>query len=242
VFEALSWPALAENLDAILSGGYSVSVFTLWGETAGDVWVKSRVDRPELVTDDLFGAGPATADKHPIPGFDPAPCSPQLGRPGRWSDVLPHFRMGFTPSAGEELQSEYLVPRRSAVAAVEAVRLLADRVRPVLQVSEIRAVAPDRLWMSTAYGEDALGIHFTWRLDPARVEPVVRDVESALAPFAARPHWGKLFAAEAGTISGLYERHADFVRLAERLDPRAAFRTAWLTDRVLGHAEARSPS
>jgi alditol oxidase len=237
VFEGLSWEALFENFDEITSRGYSVSVFTRWGEAAGQVWVKSRVtDEPERVESDLFGAVPATVDRHPILEFDAAPCTPQLGRPGLWSDRLPHFRMGFTPSSGDELQAEYLLPRRYAVEAIEAVRALADGIRPILQVSEIRTVAADRLWMSTSYGEEAVGIHFTWKPEPEAVGEMLVRVEAALAPFGARPHWGKLFGADAAEIAPLYERLPDFVRLVERIDPRGAFRNPWLRARVLGEA------
>ncbi len=144
--------------------------------------------------------------------------------------------MGFTPSSGEELQSEYLVPRRHAVEAIEAVRALADGIRPHLQVSEIRAVAADRLWMSMNYGEDTVGIHFTWKPERDAVEDMLVRLEAALAPFEARPHWGKLFDAKAAEIAPLYERLPDFVRLIERLDPRGAFRNSWLETRVLGEA------
>ena len=237
VFEGLSWEALFENFDEITSRGYSVSVFTRWGEAAGQVWVKSRVtDEPEQVEGDLFGAVPATVDRHPILELDAAPCTAQLGRPGRWSDRLPHFRMGFTPSSGDELQAEYLLPRRYAVEAIEAVCALADGIRPILQVSEIRTVAADRLWMSTSYGEEAVGIHFTWKPEPEAVGEMLVQVEAALAPYGARPHWGKLFGADAAEIAPLYERLPDFVRLVERLDPRGAFRNPWLRARVLGEA------
>jgi alditol oxidase len=235
VFEGLGWEALFEYFDEITSCGYSVSVFTRWGETVDQVWVKSRAtDEPEMVRDDLFGAVAAAVDRHPILGLDATSCTPQLGRPGLWSDRLPHFRMGFTPSSGEELQSEYLVPRRRAVEAIGAVRGLAGRIRPVLQVSEIRSVAADRLWMSPSYGEDTVCIHFTWKPEREAVEDVLVQLEAALAPFEARPHWGKLFAADAKTIAPLYERLPEFVRLVERLDPRGAFRNSWLRTRALG--------
>jgi xylitol oxidase len=131
--------------------------------------------------------------------------------------------MGFTPSAGEELQSEYLIPRRQALEAIEAVRGLAPRIRPHLQVSEIRTIAADRLWMSPQYGSDTVGIHFTWTREPEAVAAALAQLEPALAPFGARPHWGKLF-----LHAPAYGRREDFVRLAERLDPRGAFRNAWL--------------
>ena len=237
VFEALSWEALSEHFDEIISCGYGVSVFTRWGETADQVWVKTRVtDEPEQVERDLFGAVAAAVDLHPILGLDASSCTPQLGRPGLWSDRLPHFRMGFTPSSGEELQSEYLLPRRHAVEAVEVVRALADKIRPILQVSEIRAVAADRLWMSMNYGEDTIGIHFTWKPEQDAVEEMLAQLETALAPFEARPHWGKLFVADEAAIAPLYERLPDFARLVERLDPRGAFSNSWLKARVLGEA------
>ena len=234
VFEGLSWKALYDHFDEITSCGYSVGIFTRWGETNDQVWVKSRTDEPDRVEGDLFGAVAATVDRHPIVELDPTPCTPQLGRPGLWSDRLPHFRMSYTPSSGEEIQSESLFPRRHAMGAIEAVRALADGMRPILQVSEIRRVAADRLWMSMNYEEDSVAIHFTWKREPDAVQEMVAQIEDALTPFEARPHWGKVFHADAAAIALLYKRHSDFVRLVERLDPRGAFRNAWLKARVLG--------
>jgi xylitol oxidase len=221
VFEDLPWDTLYDGFDAITGRGYSVSVFTLWGD-ASSVWIKSRDGDPQ----ELLGSRQAPVDQHPIPGIDPVNATAQLGVPGPWWDRLPHFRMGFTPSVGEELQSEYLIPRRHAVPAIEAVRALAAEIQPVLQVSEIRTIAADQLWMSPQYGRDTIGIHFTWTREPEGVERVLAKLEPALAPYDARPHWGKLFRAGPGHF---YERRDDFVRLAERLDPRGAFRNAWLT-------------
>jgi xylitol oxidase len=237
VFEGLGWDALTENFDAITASGYSVSVFTRWGEATDQVWVKSRVgEEAEAVRDELFGAVAATEDRHPILGLDPVHATAQLGVPESWSERLSHFRMGFTPSVGAELQSEYLLPRAALPAAIDGLRPLAGAIRPLLQVSEIRTVAADRLWMSPQYGQDTVGIHFTWTLEPEAVERVLVDVEAALLPLGARPHWGKLFLARAGEIAPRYERLPDFVRLAERLDPRGAFRNDWLEAHVLGGA------
>jgi len=223
VFEGLAWEELYEHFDAITGCGYSVSVFTRWREVADQVWVKSRTDPPE----ELFGARPATVERHPILGLDPVNCTAQLGVPGPWFDRLPHFRMGFTPSTGEELQSEYHVARSEAVGAIEAVRGLAEVVRPVLQVCEIRTIAADALWMSPQYERDSVAIHFTWEREPDAVRQVLEQVEVALEPFDPRPHWGKLF-----LRAPSYPRTADFARLAERLDPRGAFRNEW-TERFL---------
>ena len=177
VFEGLAWDALYEHFDAITASGYSVSVFTRWGDTTDQVWVKTR-GAPEDPRDELFGARAATSERHPIIELDPVNCTRQLGVPGPWFDRLPHFRMGFTPSAGDELQSEYIFARRHAVAAIEAVHALAGAVRPVLQVSEIRTIAADRLWMSPQYGQDSVAIHFTWKPDEHAVERVARGSRS----------------------------------------------------------------
>jgi xylitol oxidase len=235
VFEGLAWSALLEHFDEITSAGYSVSVFTRWGEAIDQVWVKGRVtEAPERARGDLFGAIAATVERHPILGLDPVNCSPQLGVPGLWSDRLPHFRMGFTPSSGQELQSEYLVPRRHAAAAIQALRGLAEVVRPVLQVSELRTVAADRLWMSPQYRQDTIAIHFTWKPEPDAVQRALVEVEAALQPMEARPHWGKLFLAGAEAIAPLYQRLPDFTVLVDRLDPRGAFGNAWFDTHVLG--------
>ena len=139
----------------------------------------------------------ATVDRHPILGLDPVNCTPQLGVPGRWSDRLPHFRMGFTPSNGEEIQSEYHVPRRHADGGDPApCTRWPSTLRPVLQVSEIRTIAADELWMSPQYGQATVGLHFTWTREPEAVARVLVELEAALAPFAPRPHWGKVFLAD----------------------------------------------
>jgi len=235
VYEGLSWETLGERFDELTACGYSVSVFTRWGDDAGQLWVKQRVeDTSQAPPDELFGARAAARQVHPIPGGDPDACTGQLGRAGAWCDRLAHFRLEFTPSAGEELQSEYLLPRMHAVDAIDALRSLAPRIRPLLHIGEIRTVAADRLWMSPQYGRSTVGIHFTWRREQDRVESLLNEIEALLAPWSPRPHWGKLFMARADTVAPRYERCADFVALCARLDPRGAFRNDWFKQRVLG--------
>jgi xylitol oxidase len=230
VFEGLSWEALLEHLDEIFAAAYAVSVFTRWGEAVDQVWLKQRGDGTR---GELFGAHRATEDRHPILGNDPVHATPQLGRPGPWSERLPHFRLAFTPSNGEELQSEHHVPRRHAAAAIEALRAVAPAFRGPVLVGELRTVAADDLWLSPQHDGPTLGIHFTWAPDPPAVRRALEAVEAALAPFEPRPHWGKLFHAGRDELAARYPRLGDFARLAERLDPRGAFRNAWLEERVL---------
>jgi len=230
VFEHLSWDMLFEQFDAITAAADSVSVFTLWSDDVDQIWLKNRAE----IEGELFGAAAATADRHPIPGADPVNATPQLGQPGLWSDRLPHFRSGFMPSAGDEIQSEYLIDRRHGPAAIEAILRFGDRIRPLLYIAEIRTIAADELWLSPQHGRDTVGIHFTWKREQESVERALAEVERALEPFAPRPHWGKLFLADAAKIAPLYERLPDFVALLGRLDPRGAFRNAWLERHLLG--------
>jgi len=235
IYEGLSWDALDANFDQLTMLGYSVSVFTRWDQQAGQLWVKRRVDEGhDALPDELFGARAAVRQVHPIAGGDPAACTPQLGLPGPWHDRLAHFRLEFTPSAGEELQSEYLLPRAESRPAIEALRRLSPRIRPLLHIGEIRTVAADRLWMSPQCARETVAIHFTWRRRQAAVEALLVEVEAALAPFSPRPHWGKLFLADADALAPRYERWSDFVALVARMDSRGAFRNAWFERKVLG--------
>ncbi len=197
------------------------------------MWLKRRVDRDPPAPADLFGARPATQERHPIVGLDPVHCTRQLGVPGPWLDRLPHFRMGFTPSSGEEIQSEYHVERARALEALEALRGLSDQLAPLTQVCELRTIAADRLWLSPQYERETLAIHFTWVADPEAVTRALRAVEDVLLPLGARPHWGKLFLAGAAELAPRYPRAADFAALTRRFDPRGALRNRWL-ERVLG--------
>ncbi|WP_433394300.1 FAD-binding protein [Micromonospora sp. KLBMP9576] len=219
-------------LDAAFASAYSVSVFTDWrSPLLREAWVKQRADADPLPADWL-GTTAADAPRHPVPGMPARHCTPQLGEPGPWHERLPHFRLGFTPSSGAELQSEYHVPRASGAAALAALDPVAHLIAPVLQVCELRAVAADGLWLSPNHGRDSLAIHFTWTADAAAVLPVVAAVEQRLMPFAPRPHWGKVFGLAPAAVASAWPRYADFLDLARRLDPDGTFRTD-LLDRYL---------
>ena len=224
VFEHPSWDAILADFDEVTRVGTSVSIFSRWEHTgvADQIWVKQRQpEARENTRADLFdrlGAEPATAKRHPIIGVDPVACTEQLGEPGPWHERLSHFKLEFTPSAGDEIQSEYLVPRADAVAAIQAVRTLAGQIAPLLLVNEIRTVAPDYLWLSSSQGTDAVGIHFTWKPDEAAVREFLPTLEVAL-PETARPHWGKVFTLDGAEVRSRYSRWDDFAALARRFDP-----------------------
>jgi xylitol oxidase len=186
----LPFATLVERLDDVMAAGYSVSVFTSWQRTVDQVWVKSRGAAADL--SDLGGRR-ASEPQHPIAGADTAATTQQFGVPGPWHERLPHFRLSFTPSFGEELQSEWFVAHEQARDAISAVQGIADQIAPALFISELRTVAADDLWLSPVRNRASLGVHFTWRPDPEPVRAAIRIVESALAPYDPRPHWGKLF-------------------------------------------------
>ncbi|THH35588.1 D-arabinono-1,4-lactone oxidase [Neolewinella litorea] len=236
VFTDLPLAAVTDHFQAIMSAGYSVSLFTDWMDgKVSEVWIKRRMDAaPDDLGDDFYGARAATENLHPIAGLSNEAVSDQLGRPGPWYDRLPHFRMGFTPSAGKELQSEYFVPRDRAVEALLAIEALRDQIHPHLMISEIRTIAADEFWASPCYQQDSVAIHFTWKPDGPEVMALLPRIEATLEPFGVRPHWGKLFTLEAATLRQRYPRLADFAALADRYDPAGKFRNDFLKQRVFG--------
>ncbi|WDF32818.1 FAD-binding protein [Arthrobacter agilis] len=234
VFTGVPWDAVLADYDAATSSAYSVSLFTDWaGDTIGQAWLKSRLDGAPVPAE-YFGGIAADHALHPVPGVAADHCTQQLGVAGPWSDRLAHFRLAFTPSNGEELQTEYLVGREHAVEAIQAMRSLAPRITPLLQVSEIRSMAADELWLSNNYQRAGIGLHFTWKPAQREVEALLPEIEAALAPFAMRPHWGKLFVADAAQLAPLYPRFDDFRALAHRMDPDGKFRNAFLHRTVFG--------
>ncbi|EGG45000.1 MULTISPECIES: FAD-binding protein [Streptomyces] len=217
-----------EGLDyeAVAASAYSVSLFTDWRAPGfRQVWLKRRTDQAEV---DFPWAAPATEKMHPVPGMPAVNCTEQFGVPGPWHERLPHFRAEFVPSSGAELQSEYLLPRGHATAALHAVEEIGAVLAPVLQTCEVRTIAADAQWLGPAYGRDSVALHFTWVEDTELVLPVVRRLESALDGFDARPHWGKVFTTAPATLRARYPRLADFAALAAELDPAGTFRNAFV--------------
>ncbi len=234
VFENLPFDTLDTHFDEIMSGGYSVSLFIHWDQPeVNQVWVKARADQPKPSSDPSdFGAIRATRKHSPVPDGDIENCTDQLGIPGPWFDRLPHFRMGFTPSSGEELQTEYFVDRKDAWEALSAVNTIRDQIYPIIHTTEVRCISADSYWMSPCYERPSVAIHFTWKKDPIRVLGILPKLEELLSPFSARPHWGKLFSMPSDTIQARYPKYDEFRRLVQSMDPTGKFRNPYL-DRLL---------
>jgi alditol oxidase len=235
VYENLPLAAVKDHFDAIEASAYSVSLFTNWqNQRFSEVWIKSRDEAGQAfdATPEFFGAKRATKNLHPIAELSAENCTEQMGVPGPWFERLPHFRMGFTPSAGKELQSEYFVPREHAIEAILAVERLRDQVTPHLLITEIRAIAPDDLWLSPCYEQACVTVHFTWKQDWPVVRTLLPVIERELAPFKARPHWGKLFTTPPDELKSIYKKFPNFIQLCEKYDPQGKFRNEFLRTNI----------
>lgn len=232
IYDDLPLTTTRAHLEAVFASAYSVSLFTNWRDpVVNQAWLKHRIgetSRPDAVGAPWFDARPADGPRHPVPGVDTVSCTEQGGVPGPWHERLPHFKLAFNPSHGEELQSEYFVPRASGSDALSAIYSIRELISPVLLICELRTIAADELWMSPCYRRESMAIHFTWVMDPAAVAPALAAIEEQLAPFAARPHWGKVFSTSPDVVKSLYERLPDFTALVTRFDPTGKFRNEFV--------------
>ncbi|MBZ5856805.1 FAD-binding protein [Flavihumibacter profundi] len=231
VYLNLPMRELEKNMYAILSSGYSVSLFTDWkNKNVNEVWIKMRADDPRAASmpAEFFGATLATRNMHPVADQPAENCTPQMGVAGPWYERMPHFKMGFKPSAGKELQAEYFVPLERGYEAMMAVETLHEKISPHLFISEIRTIKGDDLWMSPCYKNDCLAIHTTWKQETEIVNGLLPMVEQQLAPFNARPHWAKLFAMPPAVLQSRIERLSDFKNLVNQYDPNGKFRNDFI--------------
>jgi len=229
VYRNLSMKELQNNFNAIISGGYSVSLFTDWkNKNISEVWVKDKIDNNTPIAAELYGAKLATQNLHPIETESAENCTDQMGVAGPWYERMPHFKMGFKPSAGEELQSEYFVPVEHAYEAMMAMEKLHEKISPHLFISEIRSIAADDLWMSPCYKKACVALHTTWKQETEIVMNLLPLIEEQLAPFNARPHWAKLFTLSPPVLQSRYEKLSDFKQLVKQYDPAGKFGNEFL--------------
>ena len=235
VYQNLPMSALEKNFEAIMSGGYSVSLFTDWrNKNVSEVWVKSKAEDMKEVAPEFYGAKLATKNLHPIEALDPVNCTDQMGVEGPWYERMPHFKMGFTPSSGKELQSEYFVAFEHAYEGFMAIEKLNEKVAPHLFITEVRAIAADELPMSPFYKKTCVAFHFTWKQEVEAVIALLPEIEEALAPFAPRPHWGKIFTLKPAVLQSRIEKLADFKKIMEKHDPEGKFRNEFIDTNLFG--------
>lgn len=233
VYRKLPLTNVWDAFDTIMGSGYSVSLFPTWQQDFVDsVWVKQVVDNSsELAIERTLYDAPLS-DEH-VWDLDDR-CLTPLNTAGPWYERLRHFVFKDALKEGNELQSEYFVPRGHAVEAMKIVANFREQLEPILGLGEIRTVAADELWLSTAYGHDVVAIHFNWLKDGPSVKAFLPVIEEALAPFEPRPHWGKLFEMEPAQIQSRYPRMDDFRALADEFDPHGKFRNRYVDEYVFG--------
>jgi len=230
VYENMPLQQMKNNFEKIMSAGYSVSLFTDWQKDINEVWIKSLSGKSTEHQGEkkFFGARAATKNVHPIIELSAENCTEQLGVPGSWYERLPHFKMGFTPSSGKELQSEYFVPRKNAVDAIMAIKKMGKEIGPQLFISEIRTIAGDDLWMSPCYKQDSVALHFTWKQNWPAVRKLLPKIEKELAPYGVKPHWGKLFTIPAQTLATRHPKMHDYKNFIAGFDAKGKFRNDFL--------------
>ncbi len=217
--------SVARDIQGILAAAYSVSLFLSFRDPAvvDSAWLKQR-SADGVALDSLWGGRRAAIQVHPIIGFDPNAATDQLGSSGPWYERLPHFKPWFTPSAGDELQSEFFVPRDAASAVLLALSGRSGEFAAALQTMEIRTVASDEMWLSPFQGRETLAVHATWTSDFRLVRPALERLEDTLRPFEPRPHWGKVFLNfDKDWVASTYPGVSKYRELAERLDPDRRF-------------------
>lgn len=230
VYRTLPFENLDGNFIEIMSGGYSVSLFTDWKNPVfNEVWVKHKIEKgvARVFPSDYFGARLANEDLHPIEDQPAENCTEQRAVPGAWYERLPHFKMGFTPSAGAELQSEYFVPIEYARDAIMAMHTLHEKITPHIFISEIRTIDADVLWMSPCYKRRCVALHTTWKQHP-EVMSLLPLIEKQLEPFEPLPHWGKLFTLDSATLQSRLKKLEPFKDLMRTHDPEGKFRNRFI--------------
>jgi len=235
VYQNMPMEALEKDFEKIMASGYSVSLFTDWkNKNVSEVWIKTKSDDVKEFAPEFYGAKLATKNLHPIESADPINCTDQMGIDGTWYERMPHFKMGFTPSSGKELQAEYFVNIKDAYQAFMAVEKLNEKVAPLLFITEIRTIAADEIPMSPFYKKTCMAIHFTWKQEIEAVMSLLPEVEKALEPFGARPHWGKVFTLQPIELQSRIEKLIDFKALMLKHDPEGKFRNAFIDTYLFG--------
>ncbi len=136
-------------------------------------------------------------------------------------------------------EMEYALPRERTVEAVRRVLATIERLGFAVPFPiEVRTVAPDDAFLSTAAGRESgfVAVHMyrgmAW-------EPYFRAVEEIMDELDGRPHWGKRHFQTAATLRPRYPDWERFQAVRARLDPDGRFSNEW-TDRVLGPVGARA--
>ncbi len=150
-----------------------------------------------------------------------------------WTDLS--YRIFASSRPVRFLEGEFAIPREHAVDALREIKDWVDRHDERISFPlEVRFVARDDIWLSTAQGRENcyIAFHQYHRMPYQRY---FRACQSILGAYGGRPHWGKMHDLDATALRPRYEHFDAFVALRDKLDPSGVFANPYL-DRVLGPA------
>lgn len=143
------------------------------------------------------------------------------------------YRVYATTRAVRFNETEYAIPREHAREALTRAMELVERDRlPILFPFEVRFVAPDDAFLSTAHGRETCYVA-AHQFVGMEYETFFRGFEEIMASYGGRPHWGKRHYQSAATLRDRYPAWDRFQAVRARFDPDGAFVNAY-TRRVLG--------
>lgn len=233
VYKNVDAQTVLDSFDEVQDMGYSVSLFTKWQnpKSLEKLWIKSIVEDPAREFPQmLFGGTWSNENLHPCSGESAERCTPQCGVSHSANYSLPHFLGEETPSSGNEIQTEFFVPRSKTQEAMQALlnngHIFTD---DIIHVSEVRTIAPDNHWMSPFYEQESVGIHFTWKNEPEKLASVISQVQKilqdAIGDTPLRAHWAKVH--NLSDIRSSLPRFDDFRGLIRVYDPQGKFRNGY---------------
>lgn len=228
VYHGVSWERFYEDPSSLTGAGYSVSLFTKWGGRAIDqLWVKNRIADRDFapLIDGIAAEQKSKLELAPGVGDN---LTQQGGIAGAWCDRLPHFRLDATPSAGNEIQTEYFVVRDQGPEAIRVLNSMAELINPILIISEIRTIKQDNAWLSPMRRGDSIALHFTWKNEGSEVNRVVAEIEKNLEPFGLIPHWGKVHGYSKKQLESVHPKLTEAKAVFDELDPLRKFSSEYL--------------
>ncbi|KAI1700754.1 FAD binding domain-containing protein [Ditylenchus destructor] len=200
------------------------------------IWERSDSNSEVGSLKTLYGATRSYDQVTPIDAL-PATYIMDQGKEQPWYYGLVDYHLGLSGFDGSEIQTEYFLPYENAVPALQAVSNFSDLIASRVYTMLVRTIKGDDLWMSESYNETTVAIHFTWKNNMTALMEVLPQIEQAILPYGARPHWGKVFVQGPKTYLHRYPKLDEWKQLAEKLDPTHKFRNQFIEDTVFASSD-----
>lgn len=205
------------DLSRILSSAYSVSVFIDIASLScrsvlRKIHMGDETNNEPFATDSEFGYLPGQDRRR-----DERSSFTHSIQPSHLA--LPHFRQGFEPASGSELQCEFMMKTTDALEFLRGIFRLPKHLRQQVRLCEIRSSGPDDIVMGGSQGEPVICVHFTLRSTYSEIEPFVKEVSRLAFENSARPHLGKLFSHSKIAWGTIFPRLPRYHALKATVDP-----------------------